>query len=132
MRGHGGGSLVKRAHRGKNLLHRHGQLRAPRLAQCRLIPHRGPVGCPGGENGAFDFRLQARMTRNVEGMQETGKWLRHGLNSFPWVAPFSSAGCATRAQIFGARTSRVKRKSRSEEHTSELQSLMRISYDGFC
>src|SRR3546814_4621310 len=96
------------------------------------------------------------MTRNVEGMQETGKWLRHGLNSFPWVAPFSSAGCATRAQIFGARTSRVKRKSwlkspeimrlalpilecqifvrasRSGEHTSELQSLMRISYAVFC
>src|SRR3546814_7366936 len=88
------------------------------------------------------------MTRNVEGMQETGKWLRHGLNSFPWVAPFSSAGCATRAQIFGARTSRVKRKSwlkspeimrlalpileRSEEHTSELQSLMRTSHAVYC
>src|SRR3546814_1951030 len=27
---------------------------------------------------------------------------------------------------------RPKRESRSEEHTSELQSLMRISYAGFC
>src|SRR3546814_12103765 len=81
------------------------------LAQCRLIPHRGPVGCPGGENGAFDFRLQARMTRNVDGMQETGKWMRHGLNSFPWVAPFSSGGCAPRAQTFGSRTSGVTRRS---------------------
>src|SRR3546814_16644822 len=92
-------------------MHRHGPRRAPRLAQCRLIPHRGPVGCPEGENGAFDFRLQARMTRNVYGMQETGTWMRHGLNSFPWVAPFSSAGCATRSTLFGARTSRFKRKS---------------------
>src|SRR3546814_3350222 len=31
-----------------------------------------------------------------------------------------------------ADTGRVKIKSRSEEHTSELQSLMRISYAVFC
>src|SRR3546814_7679472 len=29
-------------------------------------------------------------------------------------------------------TSRVRRRQRSEEHTSELQSLMRISYAVFC
>src|SRR3546814_9932860 len=30
------------------------------------------------------------------------------------------------------RRTRPSRRSRSEEHTSELQSLMRISYDVFC
>src|SRR3546814_4485032 len=34
--------------------------------------------------------------------------------------------CATRAQLL------VSDEKRSEEHTSELQSLMRISYAGFC
>src|SRR3546814_3424920 len=32
----------------------------------------------------------------------------------------------------GERTSRPRQDSRSEEHTSELQSLMRISYAVFC
>src|SRR3546814_2865495 len=36
------------------------------------------------------------------------------------------SGCATRSRR------RKRRSSRSEEHTSELQSLMRISYAVFC
>src|SRR3546814_1530709 len=41
---------------------------------------------------------------------------------------------AKRALQFGKRRSGVRRKTsiRSEEHTSELQSLMRISYAVFC
>src|SRR3546814_9833086 len=41
-----------------------------------------------------------------------------------------SAGRANRTRPFGASTS--TRDTRSEEHTSELQSLMRISYAVFC
>src|SRR3546814_4257194 len=44
------------------------------------------------------------------------RWLRQG----------------TRPIIFSLASPRKKRFSRSEEHTSELQSLMRISYAVFC
>src|SRR3546814_5629308 len=40
-----------------------------------------------------------------------------------------------RCRMVGARTflaATLPRRPRSEEHTSELQSLMRISYDAFC
>src|SRR3546814_1611088 len=44
-----------------------------------------------------------------------------------------SAVCsAVIAQQLRTRSDRVKRGTRSEEHTSELQSLMRISYAVFC
>src|SRR3546814_10148046 len=36
------------------------------------------------------------------------------------------------AKIDRATTARLRRRRRSEEHTSELQSLMRISYAVFC
>src|SRR3546814_7074921 len=38
----------------------------------------------------------------------------------------------SRAKPTGAKGTFIKRVSRSEEHTSELQSLMRISYAVFC
>src|SRR3546814_16377815 len=41
------------------------------------------------------------------------------------------AGAAGRAHG-GDRDDRVRERNRSEEHTSELQSLMRISYAVFC
>src|SRR3546814_2060037 len=47
-----------------------------------------------------------------------------------WPA-MASAGTATNAPC-GARASSSSRRCRSEEHTSELQSLMRISYAVFC
>src|SRR3546814_5115527 len=50
-----------------------------------------------------------------------------------------SEGSRTAIQYIGSRTSGIKNSgaarlkgSRSEEHTSELQSLMRISYAVFC
>src|SRR3546814_21121073 len=46
-------------------------------------------------------------------------------------APDRESGAATDARSFVARASRHAR-ARSEEHTSELQSLMRISYAVFC
>src|SRR3546814_3283931 len=54
-------------------------------------------------------------------------------------APVFSVGlCARVADILGSRGDRVvemvigEKRNRSEEHTSELQSLMRISYAVFC
>src|SRR3546814_1160153 len=49
---------------------------------------------------------------------------------------FFAASAALRAAIVLGRSSKSARgaslRPRSEEHTSELQSLMRISYAGFC
>src|SRR3546814_2040758 len=41
-------------------------------------------------------------------------------------------GQTTRLGMAGERTAGLRRSARSEEHTSELQSLMRISYAVFC
>src|SRR3546814_5214099 len=57
------------------------------------------------------------------------------------VSRQTPSSCATRARTArvrypaercSARLARFSGKIRSEEHTSELQSLMRISYAGFC
>src|SRR3546814_7341690 len=49
-------------------------------------------------------------------------------------SPGSKGGRATggRRGRHGCRRGRIRSKRRSEEHTSELQSLMRISYAVFC
>src|SRR3546814_16135739 len=55
---------------------------------------------------------------------------------FPYTTLFRSSWKRPRAangsRLFTALESMLKRKGRSEEHTSELQSLMRISYAVFC
>src|SRR3546814_11451597 len=59
---------------------------------------------------------------------------------FPYTTLFRSADCGTAATATNVSTaigcstaSRcTDRQARSEEHTSELQSLMRISYAVFC
>src|SRR3546814_6754987 len=52
----------------------------------------------------------------------------------PKSPPFRQACCATEPCSFSARATSPPRGCccRSEEHTSELQSLMRISYAVFC
>src|SRR3546814_5308796 len=44
----------------------------------------------------------------------------------------SKMGKATAEEIFANSSRTISASRRSEEHTSELQSLMRISYDVFC
>src|SRR3546814_7752294 len=57
-------------------------------------------------------------------------------SSVPLSRPTSSPGMASRNREISAaapeRLARSIRAGRSEEHTSELQSLMRISYAVFC
>src|SRR3546814_3687014 len=79
----------------------------------------------------------------------TSPWLRHGEGQFVALRPRFGAGkpCAmlpsrTRTEIVNIHASCVAagnggvlilgNSGRSEEHTSELQSLMRISYAVFC
>src|SRR3546814_4513775 len=51
----------------------------------------------------------------------------------PKMIAVQAAGCAPIVRAFEAGERHAKlRENRSEEHTSELQSLMRISYAVFC
>src|SRR3546814_1854773 len=52
--------------------------------------------------------------------------------SFSPNASFTNIAFETIEPAAGIRTRRDRRDKRSEEHTSELQSLMRISYAVFC
>src|SRR3546814_7777372 len=45
---------------------------------------------------------------------------------------YGKSPSSTRTAPFSTRPGRERRRARSEEHTSELQSLMRISYAVFC
>src|SRR3546814_1241147 len=50
-----------------------------------------------------------------------------------WRSSISSpSACNVAAALFEVASMRARALSRSEEHTSELQSLMRISYAVFC
>src|SRR3546814_4579834 len=83
----------------------------------------------------------ARMTRDVDRAEELAQdalmlalaeWPRAGVPANPgaWLT-----AAAKRRAIDGFRRSAMqerKHAERSEEHTSELQSLMRISYAVFC
>src|SRR6218665_1330068 len=93
-------ALVERAHRGKDVVDGNGALGARWPAHRRLIPDRGPVGCPGCEDCALHFRLEARMARNVERMKKTRKWLRHGCASFPSSRSFLVAADRPRGKIW--------------------------------
>src|SRR3546814_7972849 len=58
-----------------------------------------------------------------------GKSLQHNLSICSRLALFQGLGAPV---LFGASRKRMIGALRSEEHTSELQSLMRISYAVFC
>src|SRR3546814_8322359 len=49
-----------------------------------------------------------------------------------WNAPLDDKESADRARLFIQGQASAFNNARSEEHTSELQSLMRISYAVFC
>src|SRR3546814_3001134 len=87
----------------------------------------GEPGADGVAAGAFRQRaeiINARML--LEGTPaEAGEWR---FSALPWFDPATG-------QFRGYRASArrpQRNETRSEEHTSELQSLMRISYAVFC
>src|SRR3546814_10821507 len=62
-------------------------------------------------------------------------WRAIGNGRFVWPARHGArafARCRCRARLARASPGQESATSRSEEHTSELQSLMRISYAVFC
>src|SRR3546814_8408984 len=81
------------------------------LHQCvRLICARASLGCRSAFCGRAAVRVHARLFLCLA-------WSVHQLSD---------------ADRFRARADTVSDPNRSEEHTSELQSLMRISYAVFC
>src|SRR3546814_7057843 len=60
----------------------------------------------------------------------SGLWL-HPLSGVEWSRSAGDVGRYLRQRIRPSREA-VQERARSEEHTSELQSLMRISYAVFC
>src|SRR3546814_1846572 len=75
-----------------------------------------PVDVVEGEAGVGD-RLQARVDRQRQGVDHEAT---------------PEAGPADAGEHGAVLEAVVAERSRSEEHTSELQSLMRISYAVFC
>src|SRR3546814_10420343 len=76
-------------------------------------------------------RYRARMLEGPEVMSGHCKSIK--LNDYLARAPSGDAGCERRLPCSGgAGFQQSALARRSEEHTSELQSLMRISYAVFC
>src|SRR3546814_8869784 len=76
-----------------------------------------PIGQRSGEPLSANYRANHRPTGRGTGSLGSALGHRHGID---WHA----VQCRQRSPI--------QRNQRSEEHTSELQSLMRISYAVFC
>src|SRR3546814_10009618 len=51
---------------------------------------------------------------------------------YPVITPYAGGNLRVERRVAAAGATCLFRQSRSEEHTSELQSLMRISYAVFC
>src|SRR3546814_10407342 len=80
-------------------------------------PHLSPAGC----RRRASLRVQKRQGRVVLGFNEGES---HRLVDI--------AECPVLDPVLFALVEPLRKLSRSEEHTSELQSLMRISYAVFC
>src|SRR5690606_17684434 len=70
-------AAIERPEGRKHVVDRHGAPRARRLAKGGLVANRRTVRCPGCEECALYLGLEARVTRDVERMKKTGKWLGH-------------------------------------------------------
>src|SRR3546814_3240304 len=67
---------------------------------------------------------------DIHDRQSTAVWVAFGVLVFHHLPPFRPVGA--QADPFFVANNRGQRNRRSEEHTSELKSLMRTSYAVFC
>src|SRR3546814_1558505 len=91
---------------------------------------------PGGRRAIFQFRDLSNLTMagtDLSGADFTGCNLQSVNLADTNLSQAVLYGADLRgAMMQGARLDRADLRGRSEEHTSELQSLMRISYAVFC
>src|SRR3546814_5203054 len=81
-----------------------------------------------GKRGPQRHRSGARIDRNVSEL----KAAFNGISGAVWQTQSDASAVRTSTADFAARHGCAQIQQRSEEHTSELQSLMRISYAVFC
>src|SRR3546814_4611731 len=72
--------------------------------------------------------INEKWVRKLEEALDLGMDIASGLHTRLTSVP----GLAEKAEKLGRRLIDVRHPTRSEEHTSELQSLMRLSYAVFC
>src|SRR3546814_6734464 len=82
-----------------------------------------------GTPKAFEKNVELEYQRNME-RYEFLRWGSKALNNFSAVPP--GTGICHQVNLENIAQTVWTSKDRSEEHTSELQSLMRISYAVFC
>src|SRR3546814_9276981 len=85
--------------------------------------HRGCCGSNRLASPAVPLRSRARRPRRAHALDQAWRRRRSGRDLCLGARPLRRS----QGEMTGAR-----RMTRSEEHTSELQSLMRISYAAFC
>src|SRR3546814_10808219 len=78
------------------------------------------------------IRRPPRSTRTDTLFPYTTLFRSSSASSRPIRSPLSTASRSPRDRTAASRSGCAPRARRSEEHTSELQSLMRISYAVFC
>src|SRR3546814_6095373 len=110
----------------------------------RLAPRPSPGGAPARGTpraAALSFPKENRRPRVVrQARHPTPRWASAALGrparakaiDFPPPSPSRSSPERQTRLLRQPAFSRRKKEKRSEEHTSELQSLMRISYAVFC
>src|SRR3546814_7777169 len=87
-----------------------------------LFPHTTLFRSPGDPERAESLPDQAARRRRHLRRRQVGTGARRGVEDDPLLEPLEQIRVGWNR----------RRRSRSEEHTSELQSLMRISYAVFC
>src|SRR3546814_2800161 len=111
--GGGGGSKIDGSGAGGATREAPARASAPELAE--LVGQPGPVDYASGTKGRVPLVFPPVATATTDGAR-------------PWAARSYVAA----DRLLGARPWPLIFSARSEEHTSELQSLMRISYAVFC
>src|SRR3546814_9903208 len=130
--------------RGRSLKYRVPPFAARRRSNRRDTAPCSPRPCPSSSVAAGAGWRPRRRSRRGSGRAERTGGLASGISR---LAAFTHSARSPPARAAGPRASNTARSQnrarsprrrtrcrsrRSEEHTSELQSLMRISYAGFC
>src|SRR3546814_5667428 len=84
-----------------------------------IISHDTDLTYAGRGRGPMRMPVYIQMTGKLYDRADHGRTNEH-------------IACKTRCHCFGGQRGKKPSQRRSEEHTSELQSLMRISYAVFC
>src|SRR3546814_10692083 len=94
------------------------------------------VAWPDGATASFEGRIEGTLVWPIRGERGFGfdpMFQPQGFEvTFGEMDPEKKEAMSHRARAFAKLAEALLERARSEEHTSELQSLMRISYAVFC